>query len=194
MNYLAHAYLSFGIPEITVGNLISDFVKGKQKFTYPAAIQQGIVLHRAIDTFTDTHAITAQAKSFFREPYRLYSGAIVDVVYDHFLANDPMEFPGDSLLPFSLDTYTAVQPYSNWLPPKFARMFPYMMQQNWLNNYRYTWGIQRSFEGLVRRSAYLSDSETAFTLFLQNYNRLQQYYNQFFPAIKKFVIEYSGAA
>ena len=68
MNYLAHAYLSFGMPAITVGNLISDFVKGKQKFTYPAAIQQGIVLHRAIDTFTDTHAVTRKAKTFFREP------------------------------------------------------------------------------------------------------------------------------
>jgi acyl carrier protein phosphodiesterase len=54
MNYLAHAYLSFGIPEITLGNLISDFVKGKKKNDYPAAIQRGIMLHRAIDTFTDT--------------------------------------------------------------------------------------------------------------------------------------------
>jgi acyl carrier protein phosphodiesterase len=94
MNYLAHAYLSFGIPAITVGNLISDFVKGKQKFTYPAAIRQGIVLHRAIDTFTDTHAITRQAKVFFREPYGLYAGPLVDVAYDHFLANDPLIFAG----------------------------------------------------------------------------------------------------
>jgi acyl carrier protein phosphodiesterase len=94
MNYLAHAYLSFGLPAITVGNLISDFVKGKQKFMYPAAIRQGIVLHRAIDTFTDTHAITREAKVFFREPYGLYAGPLVDVAYDHFLANDPLIFGG----------------------------------------------------------------------------------------------------
>jgi acyl carrier protein phosphodiesterase len=93
MNYLAHAYLSFEITDITVGNMISDFVKGKQKFDYPFAIQQGITLHRAIDSFTDSHAVTRQAKSFFRESYGLYAGPLVDVVYDHFLANDTLRFP-----------------------------------------------------------------------------------------------------
>jgi acyl carrier protein phosphodiesterase len=93
MNYLAHAYLSFEITDITVGNMISDFVKGKQKFDYPFAIQQGITLHRAIDSFTDSHAVTREAKSFFRDPYRLYAGPLVDVAYDHFLANDPLRFP-----------------------------------------------------------------------------------------------------
>jgi acyl carrier protein phosphodiesterase len=93
MNYLAHAYLSFEITDITVGNMISDFVKGKQKLDYPLAIQQGITLHRAIDSFTDSHAVTRQAKSFFKEAYGLYAGPLVDVVYDHFLANDPLRFP-----------------------------------------------------------------------------------------------------
>ena len=95
MNYLAHAYLSFSIPEIAVGNLISDFVKGKKKLEYPETIQKGISLHRAIDAFTDAHEITRQAKVFFRPDYGLYSGALTDVVYDHFLANDPLEFPGE---------------------------------------------------------------------------------------------------
>ena len=93
MNYLAHAYLSFEITDITVGNMISDFVKGKQKLDYPAAIQQGITLHRAIDSFTDSHAVTRQAKSYFKEAYGLYAGPLVDVAYDHFLANDPLRFP-----------------------------------------------------------------------------------------------------
>lgn len=65
MNYLAHAYLSFGNPEILMGNMISDFVKGKTKFDYPVGIQKGIALHRMIDNFTDTHAATKEAKEFF---------------------------------------------------------------------------------------------------------------------------------
>ena len=93
MNYLAHAYLSFEITDIMVGNMISDFVKGKQKLNYPFAIQQGITLHRAIDSFTDSHAVTRQAKSFFKESYGLYAGPLVDVAYDYFLANDPLRFP-----------------------------------------------------------------------------------------------------
>jgi acyl carrier protein phosphodiesterase len=42
MNFLAHAYLSFNNPEILVGNMISDFVKGSRQFQYPEAIQNGI--------------------------------------------------------------------------------------------------------------------------------------------------------
>jgi len=64
MNYLAHAYLSFNVPSILVGNMISDFVKGSSKLGYPVSIQKGIMLHRDIDAFTDTHPATAKAKDF----------------------------------------------------------------------------------------------------------------------------------
>ena len=72
--------------------MISDYVKGKTKFDYPVGIQKGIHLHRLIDEFTDAHPVTAKAKSFFRPQYRLYSGAFIDVVYDHFLALDQKQF------------------------------------------------------------------------------------------------------
>jgi len=85
MNYLAHAYLSFGRPGLLAGNMISDFVKGKKKFDYPAEIQNGIALHRFIDSFTDSHSATKEAKVIFRPAYRIYSGAFIDVVYYLFL-------------------------------------------------------------------------------------------------------------
>ena len=72
--------------------MTSDFIKGRKKFDYPDNIQKGIMLHRAIDTFTDDHEATKEAKNIFRPAYRLYSGAFVDVVYDHFLATDENEF------------------------------------------------------------------------------------------------------
>src|SRR5690349_12966432 len=126
MNYLAHAYLSFKDPEVLVGNMISDFVKGKKKFDYPVGIQGGIMLHRAIDTYTDEHAATKEAKEFFRPHYRLYSGAFIDVVYDHFLALDATEFTESSLFAFSQQTYQVLEEYKQWLPEPFAGMFPYM--------------------------------------------------------------------
>ncbi|MDP9040745.1 MAG: ACP phosphodiesterase, partial [Bacteroidota bacterium] len=136
MNFLAHAYLSFNHPQILVGNLISDFVKGKKKYEYPPDIQKGIALHRVIDNFTDTHDSTREAKQIFRPHYRLYSGAFTDVVYDHFLAIDEKEFPGTSLFDFSQQVYSTVEQYGEWLPQPFALMFPYMKTQNWLFNYR----------------------------------------------------------
>ena len=186
MNYLAHAYLSFDHEEILVGNLISDFVKGKKKFNYPEGIQKGITLHRAIDTFTDEHEATKLAKEIFRPAYRLYSGAFMDVVYDHFLANDTNEFTVESLRNFSEGVYGILDSHFEYLPERFARMFPYMKQQNWLFNYSTMRGTELSFGGLVRRARYLKESETAASLFEEHYKTLHEYYKVFFPDLKSF--------
>lgn len=187
MNYLAHAYLSFEDPQILTGNMISDYVKGKKQYEFPERIQQGIQLHRAIDSFTDTHAATRELKEFFRPHYRLYAGAFADVAYDHFLANDRQQFKNETALGlFALNTYDALENYSAIFPPPFQKMFPYMKAHNWLYNYRYTWGIEKSFAGLVRRAAYLSESDKAFEIFNLQYTAIQGCYEHFFPEMKKF--------
>lgn len=186
MNYLAHAYLSFGHPGVLTGNMISDFVKGKKKFEYPYEVQQGIALHRAIDTFTDEHEATREAKSVFRPAYRLYSGAFTDVVYDHFLATDESEFSEETLFDFAKHTYTELDRQAGWMPERFAHMFPYMKQQNWLYNYRTHWGTKKSIAGVVRRAAYLDDYETAGIIFEEHYQLLKECYRQLWAGLKPF--------
>ncbi|HNW20314.1 MAG TPA: ACP phosphodiesterase [Bacteroidales bacterium] len=190
MNYLAHAYLSFNHEPTLVGNMISDFVKGKQKFNYSIAIQQGIMLHRAIDTFTDYHAATYEAKQFFKPVVGLYAGAFVDVVYDHFLAIDASQFPtNEALNTFAQNTYLQLQNNIEVMPLKFSSMMPYMQQQNWLYNYQFIWGIEKSLEGLVRRAKYLESSKEAFEIFQQQYTVLQQCYTAFFTDVKKMAFQ-----
>jgi acyl carrier protein phosphodiesterase len=186
MNFLAHAYLSFGHPEILAGNMVSDFVKGAYKFSFSPNIQKGISLHRMIDDFTDTHAATQKAKSVFRPHYRLYSGAIVDIIYDHFLANDTAIFSNESLHAFTGDVYTVLEKQSPSLPPRFVQVLYYMKMENWLYHYRTEEGIGRSLGGLVRRAAYISDSEPAKMLLRQHYDFLRSCYDEFFPAVKTF--------
>jgi len=187
VNYLAHAYLSFGIPDIAVGNLISDFVKGKKKLDYPETIRHGITLHRAIDTFTDNHPVTREAKQFFRADYGLYAGALTDIVYDHFLAGDPASFPDPgSLHAFAGRIYEQVGSRQALFPPRFARLFPYMQSQNWLYNYQFREGIYNSFHGLARRAAYMPDPVRAFHIFETQYEGLKDCYDRFFPDLKNF--------
>lgn len=186
MNYLAHAYLSFRHPEILAGNLISDFVKGKKKFDYPPGVQKGIALHRFIDTFTDAHEATKEAKEIFRPHYRLYAGAFVDVLYDYFLATDESEFSEQSLFSFSQWVYQTMDNYDGQVPEKFSRMYPYMKEHNWLFNYRTKWGIEKSLGGVVRRAAYLTESDTAFRLLEENYQRLGNCYRHFWADMKPF--------
>jgi acyl carrier protein phosphodiesterase len=192
MNYLAHAYLSFELPEITVGNMISDFVKGKQKENYPPKIRQGILLHRAIDTFTDTHSVTRRAKGFFKQDFGLYAGPLTDIMYDHFLARDTVIFPGgeagNSLKSFAQRTYERVEASQNLLPEKFARMFPHMRREDWLSHYRYKEMIFTSFEGLSRRARYMPPVDQANQLFEAHYEDLEACYVEFFPELKDFAL------
>lgn len=147
------------------------------------------MLHRAIDTFTDAHEATKKAKEFFRPHYRLYSGALVDVLYDHFLATDENEFNESSLLDFSVSVYSSIDKQLQWLPERFAFMYPYMKEHNWLFNYRTRWGIGKSLGGVVRRAAYLSESDTAFRLFEENYQPLQLCFRQFWSELKPFALQ-----
>src|SRR5690349_3138119 len=124
MNFLAHSYLSFNNGELLVGNMISDFVKGKRKFDYAEGIQQGIMLHRAIDTFTDDHPATKEAKQFLKPAVGLYAGAFIDVVYDHFLANDEAEFSTTTLQDHTANTYAVLQYHAPVLPAHFQQMLP----------------------------------------------------------------------
>jgi acyl carrier protein phosphodiesterase len=190
MNYLAHAHLSFNKPGILVGNMISDFVKGRKKYDYPETIQQGISLHRDIDSFTDSHWATKEAKDIFRPAYRLYSGAMMDVVYDHFLALDKNEFSDESLLSFTINTYNLLDKYTDHFPEKFAMMYPYMKAHNWLYNYKYREGIQKSLGGVVRRAKYLTESDIAYQLFNEHYEKLKQLYQQFFPELRSMAINF----
>lgn len=170
--------------------MISDFIKGKKQYDYPPEIQVGIRLHRAIDNFTDTHPATKMINAFFSPRYRLYSGAFTDIVYDYFLANDDHEFENETALKdFATSSYKKMQEYESLFPERFAKLFPYMQQQDWLSNYRFPWLIEKSFGGLVHRSAYLTESVSAFNIFNTNVAEMKKHYAVFFPELKRFAAD-----
>jgi acyl carrier protein phosphodiesterase len=65
-------------------------------------------------------------------------------------------------------------------------MFPYMKNYNWLFNYRTFDGTKKSLGGLVRRAAYLTESDTAADLFEKHYQPLLQCYRQFWKDARPF--------
>jgi acyl carrier protein phosphodiesterase len=189
MNYLAHAYLSFGDTEILAGNMLSDFVKGKKKFDFPGRIQLGINLHRSIDQFTDDHSATVKAKQFFKPAYGLYASAFMDVVYDHFLARDKKIFASGELEVFAVTTYRQMRMSEAFFPDRFRILFHYMELQDWLYNYQFREGIFRSFGGLVRRAKYMDDPQPACDIFVRHYDELSGSYEEFFPELRAFALQ-----
>lgn len=187
MNFLAHAYLSFGNPGFLAGNMISDFVKGKKQYDYPTDIQKGIRLHRAIDSFTDEHPLIKEMKKPFAAHYGLYAGALVDVACDYLLANDPTVFSSDlEVKNFAMETYSSLDKQLALMPANFREIYYYMKKFNWLYNYRFVDGIEKSFHGIARRAKYMDEAETAFQIFIVEKDELAALFREFFPLLKSY--------
>lgn len=191
MNYLGHAFLSFGDADILTGNMIGDYVKGAVNADdYPEGIRKGIMLHRKIDTYTDSSPPALRAKVWFREHYGLYSGAIIDTLFDHYMATDPHYFKTEKdLLSFTQDVYKKLETNKRYFPDGFAAMFPYMKEQNWLYNYRTMTGVSRSLKGLHRRTKYMEEPDEAYNTFIVRYYEIGQCYYEFIEKAYKFVNE-----
>ncbi|RYD54779.1 MAG: DUF479 domain-containing protein [Sphingobacteriales bacterium] len=189
MNYLGHAVLSFGNSGILTGNMIGDYVKGRLALEhFPEEIKKGILLHRQIDSFTDAHPATQRAKIWFREHYGLYSGAVMDTLYDHFLASDAKFFgSSDELLSFTQKIYQQLEETKQYFPEKFATMFPHMQEHNWLYGYRTLQGVQRSLQGLHRRAKHMPAPDAAYQTFIAYYYQLAQCYYELMDDVVKFV-------
>jgi acyl carrier protein phosphodiesterase len=189
LNYLAHAYLSFNRPEVLAGNMMGDFVKGKHAVEdFPEGIQTGLMLHRKIDSFTDAHPAVHRAKNYFRVDYGLYSGVFVDVINDHFLANDPRYFSSEeALMLFTQELYKATNHFQSYFPEGFGQMFSYMSTENWLYQYRTLKGIRRSFSGLQKRAAHITQTDRAFEIFASDYYALNQCYYELIDDLVNFV-------
>ena len=108
----------------------------------------------------------------------------MDIIYDHFLANDSYEFEEGALATFAQNTYVQLEAYEKWLPGNFQHFFFHMRTQNWLLHYRSTQGINQSFQGLCRRAKYIKDSTPVFEAFMTHYEELKMAYEFFFPHVK----------
>lgn len=187
MNYLAHVFLSGANEELLVGNFIADSVKGNQRHLFSPGINQGIALHRQIDTFTDSHSIVEASKKRLRPDYRKYAGVITDIFYDHFLAIHFNKYTTVSLPEFSQQVYKTVLQHEAILPEKVHYFLPYMMRDNWLLNYQNLEGIKRSLTGMSRRTTFISNMETATVELEKNYAFYETEFLTFFPELQEYV-------
>lgn len=192
MNFLAHLYLSGDNPKTMVGNFIGDFVKGKHLADkFEPEIVNGIELHRAIDSFTDSHPIVLKSKMRLRGTYRHYAPVIVDVFYDHFLAKLWDDYyPALSLERYARHAYTTLENFHAILPQAVRELLPYMVSGNWLVNYASTEGIRRTLAGMSRRSRFDPKMDESIDDLQGHYEEFRSEFVAFFPELEKFAINY----
>jgi acyl carrier protein phosphodiesterase len=181
MNFLAHIYLSGDNDLMKIGNFMADGIHGKNFDTFPMEIQKGIILHRAIDTFTDAHPIFRQSTKRLHANYHHYSGIIVDIFYDHFLAKNWSNYSEETLENYSERFYQSLKDNYNDLTPKTQKMMPYMIDHNWLLSYQTIEGIENvliKMDNRMKRDSnmrfsvvelrtFYSDFEQEFTCFFK---------------------------
>ncbi len=187
MNFLAHVHLSGNDHQMMIGNFIGDFVKGRDLVDqFDIQIAKGIELHRAIDDYTDSHDVVQTSKNRLRPKYRHYSGVIVDMFYDHFLAKNWNNYHDVPLEIFADQFYSILNKNVDILPPEVTRMMPYLIQGNWFLNYSKTEGLNRALTGMSRRTSFESKMDQAVADLVKHYPLFEKEFEDFFPQLMKF--------
>ena len=186
MNFLAHIYLSNNDDQITIGNFIADGIRGKRYVKYPVNIQKGILLHRQIDTFTDAHPTVRLSTKRLHENYGHYSGVIVDILYDHFLAKNWDHYSDIPLDKYIAKFYDLLEEHFEILPIRIQKMMPYMIEQNWLLSYTSIEGIGKILDQMNRRTNNQSKMNLAVLELTTYYKEFEEEFTLFFKDLKKY--------
>jgi acyl carrier protein phosphodiesterase len=152
MNFLAHLYLSQNDTNIMIGNFIADHIRGNNYKRFSKEIQQGVFLHREIDTFTDAHEVVRKSKRRLHERYRHYDGVIIDIFYDYFLAKNWDNYSAIPLDIYTANIYKLFNEISAELPLKSQQFIKYMIEYNLLFNYQFEDGIEKVLNGMNHRT------------------------------------------
>jgi acyl carrier protein phosphodiesterase len=186
MNFLAHLYLSKNNKNILIGNFIADAVKGKKHGNYPKEIQAGILLHREIDYFTDTHPIVRQSKRRLHERYNHYNGVIIDILYDHFLAKNWHHYSDIPLETYANNVYAFLQENTVIFPERIQKFLPYMIEYNWLVSYASVEGIGKILQGMNKQTKGISKMDLAKEDLIEHYEEFESDFTLFFKELMQF--------
>ena len=189
MNYLAHIYLSGEDEQLKIGQFIADSVKGKKYGFFPDRIQQGIILHRAIDTYTDLHPIVKKSVHRLFEPYSHYSAVIVDILYDHFLAANWSDYSDIPLEKYAAIFYELLNKNYKILPLRVQQFLPYMIADNWLLSYATVDGIGKILHQMDFRTKNRSNMKLAVKELELFYPEFNEEFKSFFKDLEHFTLE-----
>lgn len=188
MNFLAHLYLSGNDDGIKTGNFIGDSVKGNAHTKYSPKIQQGILLHRKIDRFTDTHLVTKEISMMLKEKYSRHSGIVVDVIYDHFLSINWIKYSDVPLNIYVNSCYKALVKNFLILPAQVRNFLPILIAKNRLLSYLKIDGIENALITMSKYTSLPNESDFALKVIEANYQYINNQFLQFFDE----AIEYTN--
>jgi len=189
MNFLAHIYLSGDSDQVKVGNFIGDWIKGNDYRRYPPDVQKGILLHRSIDSFTDNHPIVKKSKSRLNDQYHKYSGIIIDIFYDHYLAYNWKVFSDIELVDYTRNLNHLLVDNMSYLPHDLQEFIPRFMKRRWIESYATLEGIEHVLEGMSKHTSLPDRTSHAIETLKRDYEGFKTEFFDFFPQLVAHVEE-----
>jgi acyl carrier protein phosphodiesterase len=185
MNFLAHIYLSGENDLIKIGNFMADGIRGSQYLHFPKEIQKGVLLHRTIDSFTDAHPTYRKSKHRLHERYGHYSGVIMDIIYDHFLAKNWANYHEESLEDYADRFYQSLHDHYDVLTEKTQNMMPYMIDRNWLVSYASLGGLEMILFQMDYRTKHRAHMQNAMAEVQEFYLEFEEEFTLFFEELRE---------
>lgn len=180
MNFLAHLALSGNEPEILVGNLMGDFVKGRLGGRYSGRLLAGLELHRKIDSFAENHPGFVRSKRRLDSSLGHYRGILVDLFFDHFLAREWDAWYGEPLPSFISAAEETARRYAALLPARLQQLLPAIFGE-WLPVYEQLAGIDLVLVRMARRVGGSNPLAAGSAELRRHYRELQDDFRSFYP-------------
>lgn len=138
MNYLAHLALSGPDRQTQLGGFLGDWLKGpldNHRDQWPEAVLRGVALHRRIDGWVDQQPEVAEATALLGPHYRRLAGPVLDIVFDHFLAQDFERLHQQPLADFCRPALAALAREAQQMPDGAARFLQRVREHRLFERY-----------------------------------------------------------
>jgi acyl carrier protein phosphodiesterase len=193
MNFLAHLYLADDCPEALIGSIMPDLARragAAGTAALPAATRRAIDQHRAVDAFTDSHAVVHRSKARIRARHGIYSGILIDVFYDHILAGAWERYATESLPVFIGRVHEAFRSHAHLMPEAMRYPVDRLIAQDWLSSYATAEGMTLALTRLSQRLAQRFEREVhleaAVVDMVAQGRELAGDFHEFFPELIAF--------
>lgn len=181
MNFLAHIFLSDKKPHLVVGNFLADFIKNKEVAALPRPVQEGIRMHRKIDSYTDTHPKVKEGVVRMRPTHGKFAPVVLDICYDYVLVKNWHMYSDEDLNVFTKEMYEVLENHYSVMPGFLQERLPRMIADDWLVKYGTESGLRYTFERMKKRTRYPKYFNGAVDNFLKDYELYEKEFNLFFP-------------
>ena len=190
MNHFAHLVLSQPTVESVVGNLLGDFARGVDADSLPAPVRAGLLNHRAVDRFTDSHPLVLEMKRSFSSRRRRFAGIALDIYFDHLLLTHWQRFEHRDLDELIAVFYQRMTAGQSLMPgTEMRRVTRRMVDYDWFGSYRNADAIAESLDRVAARIRFANDFDNAIEDLHCHHELIRDGFLEFYPQLQQHIGE-----